>query len=465
MVLLISLLLTTYRSQALTAKTSNIIHGNAPYLTFDGGLTSVTSSEGFLWITLSNGVKFTPASNNSSINPIKLPNSGQSFADIGMLVPTDSNSIALNSLIGSPNNYWGDNDGDGQGFNGIAATGNLSLSIVDKNDNAVARNEVLTICDAPYKVTLMSTDGTLRTRYGVPNSSSFSASSTTYYVNPNEHPKVCFAKPNLIYGSNTEINGIDFRGPVSIWNSNKGFIPQSTNPSSYHLNFPTTGANNLYFDLDIGGAGSLIWPEKIEHGGITATLEPNSTGTSVRVTLTGPTASPSQWVSSETNKILRPELPQLFELVGKDKDGNVVVSYGFELKQWFINRGTDKYDYANTLSWCNHIKNYRLPKVKDLTNSVCSGIWSNFRCNGIVGALPPSVGNHYQRNIGAGLFSEWGYMGNYNNAYFGNGDYYWTGDKANNSIDPLYFGVSSDGGHVLWSNDLNYSIYGICVSL
>ena len=185
MVLLISLLLTTYRSQALTAKTSNIIHGNAPYLTFDGGLTSVTSSEGFLWITLSNGVKFTPASNNSSIKPIKLPNSGQSFADIGMLVPTDSNSIALNSLIGSPNNYWGDNDGDGQGFNGIAATGNLSLSIVDKNDNAVARNEVLTICDAPYKVTLMSTDGTLRTRYGVPNSSSFSASSTTYYVNPN----------------------------------------------------------------------------------------------------------------------------------------------------------------------------------------------------------------------------------------------------------------------------------------
>ncbi len=143
MVWLISLLLTTCRSQALTAKTSNIIHGNTPYLTFDGGLTSVTSSEGFLWITLSNGIKFTPANNNSSIKPIELPYSGQSFADIAMLVPTDSNSIALNSLIGSPNNFWGDDDGDGQGVNGIMATGSLNLSIVDKNDNAVARNEVL----------------------------------------------------------------------------------------------------------------------------------------------------------------------------------------------------------------------------------------------------------------------------------------------------------------------------------
>ena len=97
--------MTTCSSQALTAKTSNIIHGNAPYLTFDGGLTSVTSSEGLLWITLSNGVKVTPANNNSLTNPIELPNSGQSFADIAMLVPTDSNSIALNSLIGSPNNF------------------------------------------------------------------------------------------------------------------------------------------------------------------------------------------------------------------------------------------------------------------------------------------------------------------------------------------------------------------------
>ncbi len=218
----------------------------------------------------------------------------------------------------------------------------------------------------------MSTDGTLRTRYGVPNSSSFSASSTTYYVNPNEHPKVCFAKPNLIYGSDTEISGIDFRGPASMWNSNKGFIPQSTNPSSYHLNFPTTGANNLYFDLDIGGAQSLIWPEQIEHGGITATLEPNSTGTSVRVTLTGPVATPSQWGVSGSNNIVKPELPQLFELVGKDGNGNAVVKYGFTLKQWFVNRGSKKDTAINQALWCRDI-GYRMPEVKDLTNAACTG--------------------------------------------------------------------------------------------
>jgi hypothetical protein len=35
-------------------------------------------------------------------------------------------------LIGPPNNYWADDDGDGLGSGGITATGNLTLSIFDK---------------------------------------------------------------------------------------------------------------------------------------------------------------------------------------------------------------------------------------------------------------------------------------------------------------------------------------------
>lgn len=57
-----------------------------------------------------------------------LPKNGETLADVGMMVPTTTYSIELNKLIGDPYNYWGD-DGDGQGDNGIDATGSLSLSI------------------------------------------------------------------------------------------------------------------------------------------------------------------------------------------------------------------------------------------------------------------------------------------------------------------------------------------------
>ena len=223
MVLLISLLLTCSSSQALTAKTSNIIHGNAPYLTFDGGHTRVTDTYSLLWITLSDGTKFTPSMNDSSSSPIELPNSGESFADIGMLVPTDSNSIALNSLISAPNHYWGDDDGDGQGSDGIIVTGNLNLTITDKDNQPVSRTAVLDICKAPYKITLTSSDGTLSTGYGVPKSSYFNASNVTYHVNPKLIPKVCFAKPSIEHSSNDETVIVagnyvtpDFRGPSTI---------------------------------------------------------------------------------------------------------------------------------------------------------------------------------------------------------------------------------------------------------
>ncbi|OTQ72861.1 hypothetical protein B6D14_11395, partial [Gilliamella apis] len=165
------LLSISFANHALTAQTTNIIYGNAPYLTFDGGLTRVTNTKALLGISLSNGDKYTPATNNSKDNPIVLPVAGQSFADIDMLVPTDTDSIALNLLIGAPYNYWSDDDGDGQDPDGITVTGSLNLSIIDRFNNPVTRNTVLTICNGPYKVKLASTNGTLSTRYGVPKGS------------------------------------------------------------------------------------------------------------------------------------------------------------------------------------------------------------------------------------------------------------------------------------------------------
>jgi len=455
------LMLSSYRIQALTSLTTNSIHGHAPNLTFDGGHTLSTNVDTLLGITLSNGRGFIPATNNSSIsNPIELPNAGESFADIDMFVPINSNSIELSSLIGPPNNYWYDDDGDGQGQDGISVTGNLSLTIFDKDSQIVARNTILDICKAPYKIFLNTTGGILSTHYGLPRSSFFSARNTTYFITPKVIAKVCFAQPSLIYGKSFSGSQMDFRGPASMWNEDEGFIPQSTDPSSYGLNFPTTGANNLYFNLKIAGSGPLTW-DPVSHSGITAKMRPNSTGTSVEVVLTGPIATEVQWNSTEPGMITQPlSLPQAFELVGKDSRGNAVVKYGFEIKQWFVTRGYVGDIPAAQESWCNKI-GYRLPNIKDLTNA--SG-------PGVIGATPSSSGNHYQRRIGGGFVSEWGnIMNDYNkdkDVGFDplHGDF-WTSDHPSTPTPDgkSWFEVTFDVGAIQFEH-FGANNQGICVT-
>ena len=410
----------SFANYALTTKTTNIIYGSAPYLTFDGGRTRVTNTEALLGISLSDGRTFTPTTNNSSLdNPIVLPVAGQSFADIGMLVPTNTFSIALSSLIGTPYNYWGDDDGDGQGVNGVTATGSLKLSIEDKNGrDVVVRNQVLTICKAPYKLTLSNSEGRLTTRYGVPNESRFSAGNATYYINPKETPTICFARPNLEFNRG---------GPANIWNRDKGFLTQSF--SHYDSNFPTTGGNNLYFDLDIVGNNQALSWAPVSHGGITATMT-DSTNTSVRVTLTGPVATSNS--DNPGGQIAIPSLPQVFELVGRDSSGNAVVKYGFVLKKWFVD-GTGfagGYTHSIVSSWCRRI-GYYLPAERDLTN-----------------ASPRTTHiNSAARQIGGGFFAEWGRMGDgyYTGAKF-SGRAYWTSLVYQHSDDQFYVVSGRTGG-------------------
>ena len=428
----------SFSSNALTSQTTrNAIQGSAPYLTFDGGRTRVVNTNDLLGITLSNGSRYTPSNNTSSSSrPIELPTAGESFADIGMLVPTDTNSVALSSLIGPPYNYWGDDDGD----SGVTATGSVSLSIVDKYGQSVSRSTVPEICNAPYRVTLSSTNGTLSTRYGFPNRSTFSARSETYYVNPKASPVVCFARPNLTYGTG------DFAGPASMWDPAKGFLTQETDPSLYGRNFPTTGGNGLYFDLLISGVSQPLSWSPVSHGGITATMS-NPTATSVRVTLTGPYATPSQISSANPGPLSTISLPQTFELVGRDNNGNPVIKYGFTLKQWFVHRGAKRDNYSNILSWCDSI-GYRLVKVKDLTNASLSSSVV------IPGATPSSPGNHIMRHIGSGFFTEWGTMPQYSGAGFLDG-YYLTSDQYNSGHQ---FSVRTIYGDARSSNN----DYGLC---
>ena len=441
-------------SQALSVETMNTIQGNEPYFTYTDGQTRVKSNREMLSISLSDGREFTPYNNGSSYdNPIELPDVGQSFADIVMIIPADADSIPISTLVAPPYNYWGDDDGDGD----VTATGNINLSIIDINGVPVKRNEVLDICKAPYRMTMSASDITLSTRYGVPNELHYWPTKMIYYISPKAMPKVCFAKPSLKYGSNHEYTDYYFAGPASIWNRFKGFLPQSANASSYHLNFPTTGANGLYFDLDVRASksflsllSSLSWaPVVSPNGDIKAITKPDSSGTSVRVLLEGPAAKESQMSVLEPDNIHRPSLPQVFEFVGRDSSGKAIAKYGFELKQWFVNaaRTGDQYKYyQEQISWCRSI-GYRMPEIKDLTNAI-RGDKS--------GATPASPGNYYQRRIGAGFFTEWGSVAEYTDAGFRVGHSWVRGEKGDN--------VDQETGGIYWWDSHNTISAGICVS-
>ena len=456
-----------FSSQALTSQTSNTINGSAPYLTFDNGRTRVTSLDDELFkITLSNGSEITPATDSSSTIPIELPNANETFANIDTLIPAGSDSIALSSLIGAPNSYWRDDDGDDD----FEIIGDLKLTITDKNNQIVARNAILDICNAPYKLTLSNENTTLKTRYGVPNGTNISARRVTYYINPKANPSVCFARPNLVHTGGLNHN---FNGPAEMWDPDKGFKPQA----SYGSNFPTTGANELHFYLDIGGVQPLVW-EEVKHEGITVKAEYDRDDEGkivnpamVRVTLKGPAVTDeSQWESDTPNEIGKPNLPQTFELVGSySKGGPAIVKYGFVLKQWFVNRGNKKTPQDNLANWCEKI-GYEVPRVKDLTNGICT----EQDCIGSEGANPSSPNKYFTRTIGAGFFSEWGNLSLpfYNdNAKTNFVEYgYWTGDlgQENTSDDetdnrPPYLDVYIRDGNFGWDFPRQHGAYGLCV--
>ncbi|MWP29915.1 hypothetical protein [Gilliamella sp. Pra-s54] len=463
----------TQSSQALSASTNHTIYGNAPYLTFDNGQTRITDIDELLFITLPDGTKLTPSTNQSSAtNPIILPYAVNNFSHIDLIVPPSQSSININDFVTQGN--WGDDDGDGLEVNGVSASGNISVSFTDKNGNAVSRSDTLSICHAPYRIRLISSGGDLTTQYGMPNSTTFIGKMEDYYINPYENVAICSARPNLVYGG-TDISVWDapsYAGPANIWSSEKGFFVQSRSLSSYGLNFPSTGSDGLYFDLDIVGldASQLSWTVNTS-GIISATVsrrlpvsDPSHSDVDgwirdkskyvTRVTLHGPKADSSQINSSSPSSLTRPSLPQTFELVGRDSSGNEV-KYGFVLRKWFVNRGNQKKPYSDHLAWCNSL-GYREPQVKDLTNAVLIAQDASV----ISGATPLAPHNGYQRRIGAGFFTEWGNVGNY--VDFGSsGSYYWTSESDTSSINVAKFIVNGGDGRISYLTPYWYS-YTVC---
>jgi hypothetical protein len=434
---LFTLLLSSYSASALSPVTTrNVINGHAPYLTFDGGRTRAANVDDLLTITLPGFGRISPASHPSSLaNPIELQYDNVHFSDIGMFVPPGSDSVSLSSLISS--GYWKDDDGDGN----ATATGQLTLTIVDKNGNSVARDEKLTVCNDrwPYKLTLSTTGGTLSTSYGTPNSSTFTSGNATYYLKPKVVPTICFAKP----GDMT--NGLT--SPSNIWNPTRGFLVQSTDRNHYDKNFPTTGANKLYFDLDIVGVtGPLTWTSDT-HSGVTASV--TRYGSMERVTLKGPGTRSSQRFTRSK-----------FELIARDSRGAEVFRYGFVLRKWFTYQ---RYAfYPDQVRECSD-RGARLSSIQDLTNSVYQLIFSG---RIVSSASPSSGGKYFMRHIGAGFFAEWGNVNRYSSTEFSPATY--RTSTRNPDLSNVTFDVNVVGKGCIDCydsiTDMSSQSHAICVS-
>lgn len=445
------ILLCSFNSQAYTGITARAIEGSAPYLTYNGGATRTNSVWDLLEIKFTNGVIIKPGANwTVHTNSMVLPNSWENLSNVAMIVPINTNSINFNDLVIS-NNYWRDDDGDGD--SGISATGTLNLTISDRYGRSVGRNDTLYMCNAPYKVVISGSGGELATRYGVPNKSYYSGASATYYISPRKSYETCWIRPNM------DFNIGNWGGPSNIWDQNNGFY----NQNDYNRNFPTTGMNGLYFDLGIGSGGrKLNWPS-VERGGIRADMESNWDGSNVRVKLSGPQASFAQQMLERPGWVNRPSLPQTFELIGYDNNGNAAIKYGFVIRKWYIHRAAREYNVETQKNWCANT-GYRLVKVNDLTNAWCNNWWdSRSPCKGAVGASPSSPENHLQRQIGAGLLSEWSWLN-----FYGGMAYtewvYWTDDIKSNSGSFTYNFIVKSTGEIDYAIAQNDKYLAMCVT-
>ncbi|WP_141671704.1 hypothetical protein [Gilliamella sp. Imp1-1] len=431
-------------SQALSATTSNYIHGTAPYLTFDGGATHADSISPLLSVTLPGNKIITVSNDSSSMeNPLVLDKLLATFADIKTLVPHGDYPEVLTDKVIDDNGYWKDDDGDT-----LHRVNSSKLKIKWQNlygqdiTNYVKDNsdKALNGCDAPYQLTLEVEDVSIKTEYGIPSESDkFTGNRHTYYLYPKmDKPQFCYAMPNLEYDWHS--NDIPYDGAVSSlndphgdWNKYRGFY--AYNPANPGANFPTTGSHNLFFYLSVAGMKAQDIVNKngrtISTGGVTLTLNAENTLPTglVKINLTGPKESnPGSFI------------PSTFYLHDKNNDP----LYSFRLERWYVTKKGGAGGYQNAVAFCNNFNGggYRMTKVLDFTNARRGEDivvdWQNGIADGASLRKISYITNGYWMG---GLFSEWGrvtqiYYKDSDWEFFQVGDpawgelrgYYWTSD-------------------------------------
>ncbi|NUE95621.1 hypothetical protein GYW75_04375 [Gilliamella sp. ESL0232] len=425
----------------LSATTTNVIHGSAPYLTFDDNKSKANSMSGVLSITLSDGRKYDKSNHRSSkSSPIILPEENQSVNDIKMFLPKKhkedpmdhTKKAKLNDVLLS----FGlarDDDGDE-----ITVTGGELTIDIRNVDGKQIRNyaQILDPCYAPYSIYLKSDDATLSTRYGIPASSGkFIGSSVTYYISPKVNdPYTCFSQPNLNHSYGTHL------GPAEQWDRYHGFKPQ--NIQQPFMNFPNTAANGLHFYLMTAGglAREFTYTKLPVDSGINinVTHEKGKLANIARIDLMGPSYT-------STVEQAATAVPTTFIIYADKAKKNKI--YSFKIDKWFI-ANSEEMSYLDAKEFCMTLEKagYHVANTIDMTNGN-NRFWS--------GGLPGQP-NNYQRRIGGSLFAEWGST---RKNYYHNSDftesYYWSTESYPLSLGWQYHISSAYGSAYYASSDGN----------
>jgi hypothetical protein len=437
----ISLLLTTYVNRAIAlssevihvAETTNVINGTAPYLSFDGGKTKILGVDDIFWMSYQVGnqtFRYTLDNNTSSQqNPILLPESIKTFADINSIIPKNhpipewaednGQQIEFNSRY--DRQYFFDDDGDEI----LSGAGMVSLKIFDEADDygsddlaewgerSYKRSDLIDPCRYSYRMVLLSSISSVLSKFGVPSRRSFGATVTedewnedpwafedrlVLHIKPAvSNPYACWAYPLTQPTPHSEHIGNEWVASDLYRESGakKGYQLQNINSPS--ANFPTTAGDSFPFNLTVAGSfpHELSYSKQPKDSIINLTIRkaeefryygnyPNE----ATITLLGPKAGQPNTSFSPTTFIIYADQAQTKPI------------YSFTINKWFILLEDGKRTFKESREYCESI-GYRLPTVPELTNV------KNVELNWHQG-YPTGKEGFSKVQLGGGIIPEWG---------------------------------------------------------
>ncbi|MWP47986.1 hypothetical protein [Gilliamella sp. Pas-s27] len=462
-------------SFALSAITAKVIQGSSPRFMSEME-NNIESNKEFKYF----GVSY---DGRSYFSTAEL-NNVLGTTSIASKTPADLN---LSAVLEQPRaNEVIDVDGDGDIILSEDSANPLTLAwyYEDANNNEVKLTPAQTstvfsalLSSGIYPYVKVSGPVTLNTRYGIPDFQSYPdnniAISKIPYRNFNiaiDGEAIKYASPNM-YFSEHEYSYKD--KTIFDYMTQNGFLPQN----DYLRNFPSTGANNLYFYLVTDGIDNSLnttnWTVRTSNiddsspSAITATvtksIAPGIAGfkaynnkNMVLVTLKGPDSSAKTRTQATAPTA---NLPVDIELTVTTKQ-KVKLSYKFRINKWFVNRGSIVAALREQREWCDKLGDYKLAEARDLSNARLLNFIESGR----------NTFNFYKRSVGEGFLSEWGSLSHYSGAKFYNATYVWTNTvvpyKLNN-VDHIIHVNMNDGallGVPYNPNAAVPSYYGICVT-
>lgn len=414
-------------TDALSAKTAQVIQGTAPYFTQADkvGVEGARDYDKGNFIYF--GVKFkgTTYSGMNDLN-MAIKQSGFSAVDPNTTTPNQLLALLKSSyglqgtilpfnpmLVADDRNNVGDDEGDipikinppdaGLNIDWFYRSINQSFLLLESDRNR-------TFCELarlgwnPY--IRISGPVVLVTEFGEPNFRVYASPKRDFFIYNAIRPTVCAAKPSIAYSFVFE--GRDYTGEWAklTWGENNEYTYDSGLVNKVRSKgFPTTGFDHAQFTLSFAGV-----PFDLS----TISTSTNSNGVNLTTNLLKNNDIDDYLVNTSLQ----------FHLTGKATDkptfsiksnGNEI--YTFTINKWFATSDLNATSYDQSAQACQG--NYVVPTIEDFTNSdqtiITSGACKSDNNSNNCLAINS---NHYYRKVGKSLFAEWGDITNEQNQYY-----------------------------------------------